>query len=128
MSEANERLFDSREDMHPKEFGNDRDGAPRWVWFAVAVLATVSVLGLGVGWNATTQAKRAEQALATQSGQNKLVGQDLQALRQGIQALKKGRKEDARTMQLMAAEIDRLCSLDIHFKHVDATFKALGLE
>jgi chromosome segregation ATPase len=34
--------------------------------------------------------------------------QDLQALRQGIQALKKGRKEDARTIQLMAAEIDRL--------------------
>jgi chromosome segregation ATPase len=36
--------------------------------------------------------------------------QDLQALRAGIQALKKGRREDARTMQLMAAEIDRLSS------------------
>jgi predicted nucleic acid-binding Zn-ribbon protein len=34
--------------------------------------------------------------------------QDLQALRAGIQTLKKGRKDDARTMQLMAAEIDRL--------------------
>ena len=30
--------------------------------------------------------------------------------------------------RLSAEEIDRLCSLDIHFKHVDATFKALGLE
>jgi adenylosuccinate lyase len=30
--------------------------------------------------------------------------------------------------RLSALEIDRLCSLDIHFKHVDATFKALGLE
>jgi hypothetical protein len=29
---------------------------------------------------------------------------------------------------LSAAEIDRLCSLDIHFEHVDATFKALGLD
>ena len=33
---------------------------------------------------------------------------DLQALRAGIQTLKRGRKEDARTIQLMAAEIDRL--------------------
>src|SRR2546423_787742 len=30
--------------------------------------------------------------------------------------------------RLSASEIDRLCSLDIHFKHIDATFKALGLQ
>jgi adenylosuccinate lyase len=30
--------------------------------------------------------------------------------------------------RLSAKEIDRLCSLDIHFKHVDPTFKALGLD
>ncbi|MDQ2823965.1 MAG: adenylosuccinate lyase [Verrucomicrobiota bacterium] len=30
--------------------------------------------------------------------------------------------------RLSAAEIDRLCSLELHFQHVDATFKALGLE
>src|SRR5215468_11267153 len=30
--------------------------------------------------------------------------------------------------RLSASEIDRFCSLDIHFKHVDATFQALGLE
>lgn len=29
---------------------------------------------------------------------------------------------------LPAGDIDRLCSLEIHFKHVDSTFKALGLE
>jgi adenylosuccinate lyase len=29
--------------------------------------------------------------------------------------------------KLSATEIDRLCSLDIHFQHVDATFEALGL-
>ena len=29
--------------------------------------------------------------------------------------------------KLSDAEIDRLCSLDIHFQHVDATFHALGL-
>jgi adenylosuccinate lyase len=32
------------------------------------------------------------------------------------------------TSRLAPSEIDRLCSLDIHFKHVDATFKALGLD
>ena len=30
--------------------------------------------------------------------------------------------------RLSAAEIDRLCSLDVHFQHIDATFKALGLD
>jgi adenylosuccinate lyase len=30
--------------------------------------------------------------------------------------------------KLPAKEIDRLCSLDIHFRHVDETFKALGLD
>jgi len=32
------------------------------------------------------------------------------------------------TAKLSASEIDRLCSLDVHFQHVDETFKALGLE
>jgi peptidoglycan hydrolase CwlO-like protein len=52
---------------------------PRWVWLAVIVLAAVSTLGVGVAWNATTQAKRAEEALANESGHDKLVGQDVQA-------------------------------------------------
>ena len=30
--------------------------------------------------------------------------------------------------KLSAVEIDHLCSLDVHFQHVDATFKALGLD
>ncbi|HET9417780.1 MAG TPA: adenylosuccinate lyase [Chthoniobacterales bacterium] len=30
--------------------------------------------------------------------------------------------------KLSGKEIDRLCSLDIHFRHIDGTFKALGLE
>ncbi len=38
------------------------------------------------------------------------------------------KREPEITARLSAAEIDRLCSLDIHFQHVDATFKALGLE
>jgi len=38
------------------------------------------------------------------------------------------KREPEIAAKLSAAEIDRLCSLDIHFQHVDATFKALGLE
>ena len=37
------------------------------------------------------------------------------------------KREPEITAKLSTAEIDRLCSLDIHFQHVDATFKALGL-
>ena len=37
------------------------------------------------------------------------------------------KREPEITAPLSAAEIDQLCSLDIHFQHVDATFKALGL-
>jgi uncharacterized membrane-anchored protein YhcB (DUF1043 family) len=83
MSESSEKDYSSRE-MHAEQPHVEREAAPRWVWFAVLVLAAVSVLGLAVGWNATTQAKRSEQALASQSGQNKLVGQDLQALNQRL--------------------------------------------
>ena len=32
------------------------------------------------------------------------------------------------TSLVPAAEINALCSLDVHFRHVDATFRALGLE
>jgi hypothetical protein len=84
MNEASDNQYNSREDMQTEVPRVERDGTPRWVWLSVIVLAAVSVLGVAVGWNATTQAKRAEQALATQTGQNKLVGQDLQALNQRL--------------------------------------------
>jgi adenylosuccinate lyase len=38
------------------------------------------------------------------------------------------KREPEITAKLSSAEIDRLCSLDVHFAHVDETFKALGLE
>jgi vacuolar-type H+-ATPase subunit I/STV1 len=83
MSEATEKDYSSPH-LQSDESRAEREGAPRWVWFAVVVLAAVSVLGLAIGWNATTQAKRAEQALTSQTSQNKLVGQDLQALNQRL--------------------------------------------
>ena len=38
------------------------------------------------------------------------------------------KREPEIALQLSGAEIDRLCSLDVHFQHIDATFKALGLD
>jgi adenylosuccinate lyase len=37
------------------------------------------------------------------------------------------KQEPKITAKLSSSEIDDLCSVDVHFKHVDATFKALGL-
>jgi hypothetical protein len=84
MSDSTERPFDSHEDIPTEESRAESHGAPRWVWLAVIVLAAVSVLGLAVGWNATTQARKAEQALVTQTGQSRLIGQDLQSLNQRL--------------------------------------------
>jgi adenylosuccinate lyase len=38
------------------------------------------------------------------------------------------KREPEIASRLSGAEIDRLCSLDVHFQHIDATFKALGLD
>ena len=38
------------------------------------------------------------------------------------------KREPEIAARLSPEKIDRLCSLDTHFKHIDATFKALGLE
>jgi hypothetical protein len=86
MSEASEDLYSRPEETRPEETRTEPYGygTPRWVWLAVTVLAVVSVLGLAVGWRATTQAQRAEQALNNQIGQSKLVGQDVQALNQRL--------------------------------------------
>jgi predicted nucleic acid-binding Zn-ribbon protein len=43
------------------------EGTPRWVGLALIVLAGISLVGLGVGWNALTHAKGSEQALAEQN-------------------------------------------------------------
>ncbi len=42
-------------------------GTPRWVGLAVIVLAVVSLVGLGIGWSASTRAKSTEQSLATEA-------------------------------------------------------------
>jgi hypothetical protein len=59
-------------------------GTPRWVPMAIIALAAVSVLGLGVGWSATTHARNAEQALAAQDQQDKAIQQSLGIMNQRL--------------------------------------------
>lgn len=43
------------------------EGSPRWMGLAVVALAVLSLVGVGMAWNATSHAHDAEQALAAQS-------------------------------------------------------------
>jgi chromosome segregation ATPase len=47
----------------------ENQGTPRWVGVGVAVLAVVSLAGLGVGWSASNRSKELAQTLATQKDQ-----------------------------------------------------------
>jgi chromosome segregation ATPase len=52
---------------HDEASVSGTEGTPRWVGIAVVALAVVSLVSLGVGWNATTQARNAEQNLSLQA-------------------------------------------------------------
>jgi len=43
------------------------EGSPRWMGLAVIALGIISLVGVGMAWNATSHARNAEQALAAQS-------------------------------------------------------------
>jgi adenylosuccinate lyase len=48
---------------------------------------------------------------------------------QGDKSFAENAKQEAEITALLSPdEIDALCSLDVHFQHVDETFRALGLE
>lgn len=47
--------------QQPMQFNHSTSGTPRWVGLVVVVLAGVSLLGLGVSWNALSRANSAEQ-------------------------------------------------------------------
>jgi chromosome segregation ATPase len=63
--------------LEQADMNTSGSGTPRWVGLAVVALAGISILGLGIGWNASTHAKVAEQALAAQ---NKDLQQDVDTL------------------------------------------------
>lgn len=68
--------------MSEQESAVHTEGTPRWVGLAVAALGVISILGLGIGWNASGRARTAEQNLATES-------QTIQTLRQDVGVLGK---------------------------------------
>ena len=60
------------------------EGAPRWMGLAVVGLAVLSLVGVGMAWNATSHAHVAEQALAAQSAQSKTFQQNQDQLTQRL--------------------------------------------
>jgi hypothetical protein len=81
MNEEAEKNLSDREDRNPDEVRMPEEGAPRWVWLAAIALASVSIVSLAAGWNATTHARNAEKALVSQ---NKAFEQNVNALNQRL--------------------------------------------
>jgi hypothetical protein len=52
---------------HEEESISSTESTPRWVGIAVVALAIVTLISLGVGWNATSEAHNAAQNLAVQA-------------------------------------------------------------
>ncbi|MBZ5697207.1 MAG: hypothetical protein LAN18_01525 [Acidobacteriia bacterium] len=51
----------------PENFQPTTESSPRWMGMAIVGLAALSLIGVGLAWNATSHARAAEQALSTQS-------------------------------------------------------------
>jgi small-conductance mechanosensitive channel len=60
------------------------EGAPRWMGLAVVGLAVLSLVGVGMAWNATSHARDAEQALAAQTAQSKTFQQSQEQITQRL--------------------------------------------
>ena len=60
------------------------EGAPRWLGLAVVGLAVLSLVGVGMAWNATSHARDAEQALAAQTAQSKTFQQNQEQITQRL--------------------------------------------
>jgi small-conductance mechanosensitive channel len=60
------------------------DSAPRWMGLAVISLAVLSLVGVGMAWNATSNTRDAKQALAAQSAQSKTFQQNQEQLTQRL--------------------------------------------
>ena len=60
------------------------EGTPRWMGLAVVALAVLSLVGIGMAWNANSHARDAAQALATQTTQSKTFQQNQEQLTQRL--------------------------------------------
>src|ERR1700732_4503427 len=66
------------------EYQPEIESAPRWMGLAVAALAVLSLVGIGMAWNATTHARDAEQAMAAQTAQSKTFQQNQEQITQRL--------------------------------------------
>jgi len=60
------------------------EGTPRWMGLAIVGLAVLSLVGVGMAWNATNHAHDAEQALTAQSAHSKTFQQNQDQLTQRL--------------------------------------------
>ena len=74
------------------------EGTPRWVGFAVVVLAATSVAGLAFGWSASSRARAAEQNLATEV-------QSVQALKEDFAVMNRRVSQAEETNAQMHGEL-----------------------
>ena len=68
-------MIEERDNIQPAT-----EGAPRWMGLAVVGLAVLSLVGVGMAWNATSHARDTEQALAAQTAQSKTFQQNQEQL------------------------------------------------
>ncbi len=59
--------MDDQPNYQETNYQETTEGAPRWMGMAVVGLAILSLVGVGLAWNAGGHARDAEQALATQA-------------------------------------------------------------
>ncbi|HYB62366.1 MAG TPA: hypothetical protein VEH50_12920 [Methylomirabilota bacterium] len=78
------------------------EGTPRWIGLAVATLAAVSLVSLGVGWNATSHARNAEQNLAIQA---KSFQQNEDALGQRLSQAEEANAQEQGEMNLVSSKL-----------------------
>ena len=81
------RNRESEGSLHEHRAGNSNEysvGTPRWVALAVVGLAAVSVLGVGIGWNANAHARNTEQTLQAQTQQNKTLQQGIDKISERV--------------------------------------------
>src|SRR5437868_9387091 len=87
-------MLDEKDNYQPAT-----ESAPRWMGLAVAGLAVLSLVGVGMAWNATSHARDAEQALAAQS-------KTLQQSQEGITGISQRLTQAEQTNAQMQGELN----------------------
>jgi hypothetical protein len=87
---------------HDETTISDSESTPRWVGIAVVALAVVSLVSLGVGWNATTQARNAQQNLSLQA---KSAQQNEDALAQRLSQTEEANAQEQSDLNVVTSKL-----------------------